>query len=64
VIAPDAADGSDQDVPCKSRHVLPAMSVAGLSRRYRVMPGGIRRAAGRVYLGWLVPTLYRCRALA
>ena len=39
------------------------MCAAGLSRRYRVMPGGIRRAAGRLYLGWLVPTLYRCRAL-
>jgi hypothetical protein len=41
----------------------PAMSVAGLSRRYRVMPGGIRWVADRLYLGWLVPTLYRCRAL-
>jgi hypothetical protein len=41
----------------------PAMSVAGLSRRYRVMPGGIRWVAGRLYLGRLVPTLYRCRAL-
>lgn len=32
-------------------------SVAGLSRRYRVVPGGIRRAAGGVYLGWPVPAL-------
>jgi hypothetical protein len=41
----------------------PAMPAVGLSRRYRVMPGGIRWAAGRMYLGWLVPALYRCRAL-
>jgi hypothetical protein len=33
----------------------PAMPAVGLSRRYRVMPGGIRWAAGRMYLGWLVP---------
>ncbi len=41
----------------------PGMPVAGLSRRYRVMPGGIRRVVGRLYLGRLVPALYRCRAL-
>ena len=39
------------------------MSVAGPSRGYRAMPGGIGWAAGRLYLGWLVPALYRCRAL-
>lgn len=33
----------------------PAMSVAGLSRRYRVMPGGIRWVAGRLYLGGWSP---------
>jgi len=41
----------------------PVMSVAGLSRQYRVMPGGIRWAAGRLYLGGLIRALYRCRAL-
>jgi len=33
----------------------PAMSAAGLSRRYRVMPAGIRWAAGRLYLGGWSP---------
>jgi len=33
----------------------PAMSAAELSRRYRVMPAGIRWAAGRLYLGGWSP---------
>jgi hypothetical protein len=48
-----------QTRPAHMAWMVPAM----LSRPYRVMPGGIRWAVGRLYLGWPVPTLYRCRAL-
>jgi hypothetical protein len=42
----------------------PGMSVVRLSQRYRIMPGGIRWVASRLYPGRLVPALYRCRVLA
>jgi hypothetical protein len=38
----------------------PGMSVAGLARRYRVVPGAFSWAGpADLYLGRLVPTLYR-----
>ena len=57
------AGSPDRSCAGRSRHVLPRdvcrRAIAAVSRHARRHSLGGRR----LYLGWLVPTLYRCRAL-